>query len=505
MKAKHLLYVLPVSLSLLTACSDEMEGQSTAMDNAIQVNAMIASQLGTDTRAVSSAESTTANLKSFYLTAYNQSEAAEGALIDGTKFVRQANSKWTDGGTYYWPLTPVRFVAVAASDQNKPALEVTADKITATGFTVEPSGAADFEVQKDYIAAVKTTQKPDDTNVIGLNFQHLLSRVCVSAYAPDYSADGKVGFAAMAFEGVAVKGDFARTNDETTQTIATSCWTNQETGNIGAYYDGTNASSVWYGDGEFAISKSEPATGSRLSDAGKFAPWLNVIPGTNVATKLHLSAWTGKECYDLVLDLPATLVTEYKPGYQYVYRVRITGKDVEEGEKIRPEIELEGVTVNVWNSESVDEVNIEADGDGGTALKKYLEEAKTFATVTMQQDVICGETIEISKDVNLNLSGYTLTSTAETLFDIKDGGKLRILGSGLVDVASAEKFMQLTGTGKLILKGGTYLFDPSAYCHADYEAVEEGEGDDARWTVQLKPEPAPEPLPEPDPQPIEGE
>lgn len=502
MKAKHLLYVLPASIGMLTACSDEMEGQSTAMDNAIQVNAMIADQLGTDVRAVNSTESTTANLKSFYLTAYSQAEVAEGALIDGAKFVRQANGKWTDGATYYWPLNAVRFVAVAASDQSEPDFEISEDNITATGFTVETSGADNFVEQKDYIAAVKTTEKPEDTNVIGLNFQHLLSRVCINAYAPGFSAPGKVSFAAMAFEGVAVTGDFTRANDETTQTIATSCWSNQATGTVGAYYDGEDAASVWYGDEAFAIGITQPEAASRLADAGKFAPWLNVIPGTNVATKLHVSAWTGHECYDLVIDIPATLVTEYKPGYQYIYNVRINGRDLQEGEKIRPEIEVIGVTVNPWQAESVETVDIDAEGEGGKALKEYLENAKTYQTINMLQDVSIRETISITKDVNLNLAGYNLSSTADVAFSIADGGKFRILGSGLVEIESAEKLVEIAGTGRLILKGGTYLFDPSTYCHDSYEAVQEGEGDDARWTVQLKEEePEAEPGPEPEPEP----
>lgn len=501
MKAKHFLYVLPASLCFLASCSDEMEGQSTAMDNTIQVNAMIASQLGTDARAVTSAETTTANLKSFYLTAYNEEHVTQGALIDGTKFVRQSNSKWTDGKTYYWPLDEVRFIALAASDESKlENFTVTNDNITATGFTVEPSGADNFVEQKDYVAAVKDTYKPEDSNVIGLNFQHLISRISVDAYAPNYS-ENKVSFAAVAFDGVNVSGDFARENTETNMNIAPSCWSNQENGNVGAYYDGEHVESVWYHDEVFKIGKAQPQNATRLSYSGMYAPWLNVIPGTNVADKLHLSVWTDHECYDLVLDIPENLVTEYKPGYQYIYNVIVIGQDLHDGEKIRPEIEIKGVTVMQWNPEGVEESKVENNVEHGKALKTLMENAKTYETVNMVQDVICHETITVQKDINLNLEGFSLKNTADVLFSIKEGGKLRILGSGLVDVASAENLVSLEGNGKLILKGGTYKFDPSAFCHAQYEAVKQGEGEDARWTVQLKEEPTPETKPEPEPEP----
>lgn len=488
MKTSYYLSALAATGMLaLTSCSDELQGTSVSMDNAIEVRAMVGTEV--NARALTSAETTTANIANFFMSAY---DANGHAIISPDangkgKFVK-SDSKWSDGSIYYWPTGNVKFMAVACSDGTNPAgISVANSGITAEGFAVEASGET-YAQQKDYVAAVLTSAKPAEGNAVNLHFQHLLSRVSINAYAPHIE---NVKLNAFQFDNVATQGDFAFTGTSTAENFAPTCWTNTTVGKVGATTD------VW--DFAEAVPTAEElvTTYGKLSSA---TPWLNVIPGSNVSDELSILLTTGTgtsaKSKVVTVELPEGLIENldgtadddtYLPGYQYVYNVKVTGQDGTDGEIEQIKIEIENVTVTPWNTQELAWQN--SPNHGIASFKDLVETAEKYATIRLLTNLELKRTdaehvnapIHVKKEITLDLNNFNITSTAdiETMFIIDADAKLTVIGNGTLTAAEGKKIFDFEPGGQLFLKGGTYNRDVTGWVATGYKAVAE----DGMWTV----------------------
>lgn len=447
-------FVAATAGMMLTACSDTMDGQSISMGNTIEVRAMMGNHVGT--RAVpTNAETTTASLTGFNLFAWQAD--VESPVIDA----KYAGSNGTfndasqDATPHYWPEGTVKFWAYALNNAvpgegvATPVLNDAADGVTFAWDVLSD----DAELQNDPVLAYNAQPKNEDDNKVNLTFQHLLSRVGVNVYAPKYNQN-TVRLLGFGFESVSVKGDFAYTFAPTTTTLPYGTWTETAEGgegNVGLTdvvlpneEEQEEGTELWWtagaAEGPTMPCKETDENDLDLSTKLSGTPWLNVIPGKNVANNLELvyevedpttNEWTTKIAKvalgaGLIKNLEGDTDNDtYLPGYEYIYNVRILGQNTDDATVTEAEIEVDNVTVNEWIPEGLEEVKTENTGSGSN-LKQILDDAPAFATVTVTQDVILDtERINITKDVNIDLGGHTLTVNHSggngSAFDIKSG------------------------------------------------------------------------------------
>lgn len=427
----------------LTSCSDAMEGDSVSMDNTIQVRAMMGNQIGS--RSVPDvAETTTAALKGFSLFAWQTD--VSNPIIDAnyTGSNGTFNDATPEATPHYWPEGTVNFWAYALNN-NAPGTTTRVPELNEGNTGLEFSWDVhvdDASIQNDPVLAFNAQPKNEDDNIVSLTFQHLLSRVGVNVYAPKYNQN-TVRLLGFGFTNVSVKGDFAFPfANKTDEPLAASTWTQFAEGgqgNVGLAEvvlpaEGVeNPTVLWWtagaNEGPTMPCKETDEEDLQNTFSTKLAdtPWLNVIPGNNVADQLVLTyevqnpekdTWTTHvatvELSGKTIKNDTSITTDdniYRPGYEYIYNVRILGQNSDDATVEQAAIEVDDITVNPWNSEAVEEVKTENQGSGSN-LKKILDDAPAFSTVTLTQDVILDDVrIDLTKDVNIDLGGHTLTVT----------------------------------------------------------------------------------------------
>ena len=508
----------------LVSCSDHLdnaEGVSVSMDNEIQITAMLDNEVATRASSFGSATLTKSNISEFYMNAYKSDNSPLISIIKvdnaytAGKFTPVAETeKWTDGASipYYWPTGDVKFMAIACSDGTQPAINITSTGLTMTGFQVEKSSGEKVEdepnylTQQDYIAAV-TTANADESFTVGLQFQHLLSRLSLNMWAPidKFTHTESLELVGFRFESVGIKGNFSFTGANTESTFASNCWSDATSGNVGVKVD--DSEDLTEDVAKWDIYETIPK-GTAISGTGKLTdntPWLNVIPGSNVADKLVVYIKltpTGENptaYYKSVsLDISAletAPVSEYKPGYEYIYNLKVTGQDDDEGEIEQYAIELESVSVGKWNSTTAGTADTPTNV-GNNTLKDILENAELFSRINLLSEVsLKGDDasgdytynypIEVKNSCTLNLNAQPITVAApaqgETnaptaVFTIDNGVRFVIVdehsgstnGSFTINNSSAAPFNIVAAAegktkGMVVIRGGEFSFDPSAY------------------------------------------
>lgn len=424
----------------LTSCSDAMEGDSVSMDNTIQVRAMMGNQIGS--RAVPDvAETTTAALKGFSLFAWQTDVSNPIIHANYTGSNGTFNDATPEATPHYWPEGTVNFWAYALNN-NAPGTTTRVPELNEGNTGLKFSWDVhvdDASIQNDPVLAFNAQPKNEDDNIVSLTFQHLLSRVGVNVYAPKYNQN-TVRLLGFGFKDVSVKGDFAFPFAKTDNPLAASTWSQDVEGgqgNVGLAEvvlpaEGEeNPTVLWWtagaNEGPTMPCKETDEEDLQNTFSTKLAdtPWLNVIPGNNVADQLVLTyevqnpeneTWT---THVATVELSGKTIkndtsttdddNKYRPGYEYIYNVRILGQNSDDATVEQAAIEVDDITVNPWNSESVEEVKTENQGTGSN-LKKILDDAPAFSTVTLTQDVILDDVrIDLTKDVNIDLGGHTLT------------------------------------------------------------------------------------------------
>ena len=500
-----------LSAAACTGFLDTAEGYSTSLGNAIEVNAMIGGTAEAMTRAVTSSEVTTATLTKFWMWGYNDTTAIRGTLPiqNGDPItIRLSNREFTDAAvkgtftddvTYYWPNAQVKFIAVSSTEGTDPAdtlrenrkLVVSSTGLTAEDFTIEKSlKLTDFTNQEDYIVAVNKTAKPAASNKISLTFQHMLSRVSINAYAPEFTTKHP-SLACFGFDGVQKTGTFTYTGDLTDKPFDCTCWSaaqEDQKGLVGSIYTPADSSYntsdyYWYTTDAFQVTATEvPAAANRLAYSSYTAPWLNVIPGESCATKLHITLWYEGSAWPFEIDLTSINdeLEEYKPGYQYIYNVKIKGTSVSEGEKIRPEVEIYSVTVSEWNSEAATETIEAPDVAAGNTLAKQIAAAQEAGSQNLEisltteivSEVTISSQIAVTTNVVIDLNGHGLKpaavdaeNAAVAAFKVSEGHRLAIKGTGTVNVSNFSNLFELASeeNDSFAIRGGTWTIDPKQY------------------------------------------
>ncbi len=224
---KLLFYVALASLTLTTSCSQDDLVSHRTSENEIQFHA----SMGMKSRA---SETTTLNLNTFYVTAFQSGEKNYMQDVDYTKTTEGDNTKWTHSGTdtYYWPTSGgLNFYAYAPKTPGKAGtLSIGSDAQTLTGF--QPQTAA--KDQQDFIYATATGSKEKNAQSgIDLTFNHALSQISVQAMNGNGAYTVKV--TGVKIGGVKDQGTF--TFPSTTTENSTAAWSDCSTTTGGGSYE----------------------------------------------------------------------------------------------------------------------------------------------------------------------------------------------------------------------------------------------------------------------------
>ena len=392
-------------------------------------------------------------------------------------------------------------------------------------YTVERSvtdgGSNPTAAQNDPVLAVATySAKPDD-NAVDLQFQHLLSRISINVYAPLFT-ENTVCLLDFGFKGVSTSGNFSYTTAATGSSFASSCWTETQAGNVGEWADSedSNANYWWpaydkstaatlltadnastYGasyapivpkamDTNFPKLTAYYTTDENVKTAVTSAPWLNVIPSSNVADQLQIrlnilqkegeetsATWKVKTLKVSLADVlvGSEALAEYKPGYQYVYNIRIVGQNTDDAEVSNAEVTVQDVTVTPWNPESIAQQNSTNIGIGNSLqmLVDQIAESGGYGTIKLTENVVLDQTVTIPDgcNISIDLAGYSITTkqgtTVDPLFEVEKGGELTFEdtdtnASGSVTAAENTSIIKLEDGdgskdgGKVTINGGTF-------------------------------------------------
>lgn len=121
------------------------------------------------------AETTTANISKFWVTAIDEADANYFSKQEFTK----DGEFFTSSPLYYWPAGKLNFVAYSPSETDLGAtVTINKDKKTLANF----SPAAKIADQKDFVTATATgTKAANETNGVALKFAHQLSQIEIKA------------------------------------------------------------------------------------------------------------------------------------------------------------------------------------------------------------------------------------------------------------------------------------------------------------------------------------
>lgn len=121
------------------------------------------------------AETTTANISKFWVTAIDEADANYFSKQEFTK----DGEFFTSSPLYYWPAGELNFVAYSPSETDLGAT-VTINNTTKTLADFSP--AAKIADQKDFVTATATgTKAANETNGVALTFAHQLSQIEIKA------------------------------------------------------------------------------------------------------------------------------------------------------------------------------------------------------------------------------------------------------------------------------------------------------------------------------------
>lgn len=100
-------------------------------------------------------------------------------------------------------------------------------------------------------------------------------------------------------------------------------------------------------------------------------------------------------------------------------------------------------------------------------LETFLAEVKAGGLVTLDGDIILNDYIEIRNEVTIDLNGYnilhpmTSPSKYPDVFEVMTGGKLTLIGEGIV-IAENGYSVYAAGDSVVTINGGTYISPVSA-------------------------------------------
>ena len=445
---KVLLSVLAVGM--LTACSQDETVDMQAPSQIAFAGAFVDNVTRAAAEDAADPSTTTANIDVFNVWGFVNNST--GTVFDNVEVKKDESGKWSYDVPQYWtPNNTYRFFALTPNNEYVGALKGTDADPYANGLGeikfVNANGTEDLLYAT---AEVKTpealSEKPAPVKFV---FDHLLSKVKFTfknAFATGYSSI-KVTNIKMAAPA------------EATVTL------NQEQGNY--VWDNHTAADVkapilYFGN---AIGESEVIEGA-IEEGGVYESDLErlTIPAaatTEVAKTGYTVTFDVELFQDKVSALTATKTVvikdyELKPGYAYNFIASLDPSNI--GDNPLYEIEFE-VEVEEWVE----------NGLGILGHKDVATEAQLLAAVAegavinLTKNIALSKTLQVEKDVILNLNGKSLTIANES-DELGEGdgiivtaGNLTINGQGTVEANTRAIWARGNGGAKITINGGTYI------------------------------------------------
>lgn len=302
---KSMFFVAGAALAL-AACSKD-EPVSTNNGNAIDFRAAM------QTRA---AETTTANITKFFVTAFDKNDAN---YFTDAEFVKDG-SFFTSTPSYYWPSdgSELSFFAYSPSkDELGGTLTLIDGSKTLIGF----SPAAAIADQKDFITATATGSKSDESTGVALTFEHRLSQIEIKAKNANEGYVFKV-------QGVRIGKPIAKGSID----FATGIWKLEGKGNEANYevtYTGqektldATAVSIMAKEGDNAMLLPQQLTAWDYEDK------TNKLDGAYLAVKVQITTKDGARVFPAAsvgeYDWVAVAIgTKWEAGKKYIYTLDFT-------------------------------------------------------------------------------------------------------------------------------------------------------------------------------------
>ena len=436
------LLISALAVGMLTACSQD-ETVEMQTPNAIAFAGAFVENV---TRAAADPSITTASIENFSVWGYVENANGTGQLFDDVT-VTKAGDAWTYSPLQYWtPSNKYHFFALTTNTDKDYKGQVKDQDLAQSGigeilFTITDGNEDLLYATATAETAPSITTAPAPVKFV---FDHLLSKVKFTfknGFATGYSTI-KVTDIKMTVPAV---GTIALNEQGTYE------WdTAGETAEISEDNDGSIT--LGYGDIEKGNSIAESAKGE--SDNERL-----VIPATqsyNVTFDVELFQ-DGVSVYTVDDQLVTIENYELKPGYAYNFIATLDPTNIG-GDGLYP-IEFEA-EVEEW---------VEGNGLGILGHKDVASEEELLAAVAegavinLVEDIELSQSLQVTKDVTLNLNGKNLTIVNESV-ELGEGdgiivtsGNLEINGEGTVTANTRAVWARGNGGAKITINGGTFV------------------------------------------------
>ena len=429
------LFVSVLAIAGLVACNNEqtlvqkgpapMEFGGAFVENALT------------TRAAEDPSYKTATLEAFDVWAWMDDE---NGMVLTDENVELVGGKWGYASTQYWtPDHTYFFDAVAPMDSANWTYDLAAEKNTIAFKNVD--GTEDLLYAT---AKVETFGKElnSEYDAVKLSFKHLLSKTKFTF---------KNGFPVENVS-IVVKNVEMTSYKEATYNTVDKTW-GDVSGDI----------VLAYGDVEetFSGQKTE-ATYERLTipaDASKVynvSYDVYVYQGSNLAYSVE-----GKTAQ--VTDV------EFQQGKAYNFVATITPENIIEG----------GLKPIEFEVEVIDWVYVTQD-EGQIAEAELRAAVQLGGNVELTNDVTLSAPLQVTKDLVLNLGGYTLKNAVENaatdVIVVAEGATLTVEGDGVIEAVSGNDGYTIIADGTVVINGGEFKAGKDANGEANAVVYVRGEG-----------------------------
>lgn len=365
----------------------------------------------------------------------NETNPTTYLLTDGESGVEFVNKGryWGGATPYHWPKDgSLQFAAYSPSS-------VDLAHTWATDTYSKEAYIQPFETSKTWDLLLAQTSAPYTAHTAAENvsvvFNHALSWITLKVVAKDATA-------AQAFDIKKVT-----INNVMTQANLSAAMTDEGVP--------ANAWSAWAEPKDMVVYTGSQDVTEELAVIETTPMGTLVIPQATTQVTLNYTqkAFGGTaelENQTIVLDLALdTDESVWVPGKHYTYTL-VFGLD---------EI-LINPTVTLW-----DEVNV-GDLEAGNNTHNVSTEAQLFAAiakggeVVLQENITVSTTVNVDKDVILDLNGKTLSNkldnTVTDVIVVKPTGNLTINGEGTIEAVSGNDGYAVISEGLLIINNGTF-------------------------------------------------
>ena len=429
------LFVSVLAIASLVACNNEqtlvqkgpapMEFGGAFVENALT------------TRAAEDPSYKTATLEAFDVWAWMDDE---NGMVLTDENVELVGGKWGYASTQYWsPNHTYFFDAVAPMDSANWTYDLAAEKNTIAFKNVDGTEDLLYATAKVETFGMELNS---DYDAVKLSFKHLLSKTKFTF---------KNGFPVENVS-IVVKNVEMTSYKEATYNTVDKTW-GDVSGDI----------VLAYGDVEetFSGEKTE-ATYERLTipaDASKVynvSYDVYVYQGSNLAYSVE-----GKTAQ--VTDV------EFQQGKAYNFVATITPENIIEG----------GLKPIEFEVEVIDWVYVTQD-EGQIAEAELRAAVQLGGNVELTNDVVLTAPLQVTKDLVLNLGGYTLKNAVENaatdVIVVAEGATLTVEGDGVIEAVSGNDGYTIIADGTVVINGGEFKSGKDANGAANAVVYARGNG-----------------------------